>query len=69
MKKFSVEKTSSKGFAIGKSNKKKKITLSPDSYSFSDKESEKQLFSDAVVKVSSDLEDLAKHNAIFSAHL
>lgn len=69
MKKFSVEKTSSKGFAIGKAYKFEKITLSPDSYSFSDKEAEKQLFSDAVVKVSSDLEDLAKHNAIFLAHL
>ena len=48
MKKFSVEKTSSKGFAIGKAYKFEKITLSPDSYSFSDKEAEKQLFSDAV---------------------
>lgn len=69
MKKFSVEKTSSKGFAIGKAYKFEKVSLSPDSYSFSDRQAEEKQFSDAVVKVSSDLEKLAKNNEIFSAHL
>ena len=69
MKKFSVEKTSSKGFAIGKAYKFEKVSLSPDSYSFSDRQAEEKLFSDAVAKVSSDLEELAKNNEIFSAHL
>ena len=69
MKKFSVEKTSSKGFAIGKAYKFDKVSLSPDSYSFSDRQAEEKLFSDAVAKVSSDLEELAKNNEIFSAHL
>ena len=59
MKKFSVEKTSSKGFAIGKAYKFDKVSLSPDSYSFSDRQAEEKLFSDAVAKVSSDLEELA----------
>ena len=69
MKKFSVEKTSSKGFAIGKAYKFEKISLSPDSYSFSDRQAEENLFSGAVAKVSSELEELAKNNEIFSAHL
>lgn len=69
MKKFSVEKTSSKGFAIGKAYKFDKVSLSPDSYSFSDRQAEEKQFSDAVAKVSSDLEELAKNNEIFSAHL
>lgn len=69
MKKFSVEKTSSKGFAIGKAYKFEKVSLSPDSYLFSDRQAEEKLFSDAVAKVSSDLEELAKNNEIFSAHL
>jgi len=69
MKKFSVEKTSSKGFAIGKAYKFEKVSLSPDSYSFSDRQAEEKQFSDAVAKVSSDLEELAKNNEIFSAHL
>ena len=69
MKKFSVEKTSSKGFAIGKAYKFEKVSLSPDSYSFSDRQAEEKLFSDAVAKVSSDLEELARNNEIFSAHL
>ena len=55
MKKFSVEKTSSKGFAIGKAYKFEKISLSPDSYSFSDRQAEENLFSGAVAKVSSEL--------------
>jgi len=57
------------GFAIGKAYKFDKVSLSPDSYSFSDRQAEEKLFSDAVAKVSSDLEELAKNNEIFSAHL
>lgn len=69
MKKISVEKTSSKGYAIGKVYKYEKVSLEPDNYVYSDKEKEINYFKDAVSKVTDDLSVLAKDNEIFSAHL
>lgn len=69
MKKLSVEKTSSKGIAVGKAYKYEKVSLKPDNYTYKDKDEEINQYNIAVEKVSQDLEKLASENEIFAGHL
>lgn len=69
MKKLSVEKTSSKGIAVGKAYKYEKVSLEPDNYTYKDKDEEINQYNIAVEKVSQDLEKLASENEIFAGHL
>ena len=69
MKQLSVEKTSSKGIAVGKAYKYEKISLQPDNYTYKDKDEEINQYNKAVEKVSQDLEKLASENEIFAGHL
>lgn len=71
MKEILVSRTASKGIAIGKAFRVKKVSLKPDTYTVADEEliAEKQRYDDAVLKASEQLAALAENNDIFSAHL
>ncbi|MGP1488684.1 MAG: phosphoenolpyruvate--protein phosphotransferase [Peptoanaerobacter stomatis] len=69
MKKLSVDKTSSKGIAIGKAYKYEKISFVPDMYVYNDKDEEIKIYKNATELVSDELTKLAQTNDIFAGHL
>jgi phosphoenolpyruvate-protein phosphotransferase len=69
MKKLSVDKTSSKGIAIGKAYKYEKISFVPDMYVYNDKDEEIKIYKNATEQVSDELTKLAQTNDIFAGHL
>lgn len=69
MKKISVDRSASKGIAIGKAYKYEKKILLPSDRESLGVEKEQTLFQEAVEKVLSDLEDLAISNEIFQGHM
>lgn len=69
MKKLSVDKTSSKGIAIGKAYKYEKISFVPDMYVYNDKDEEIKIYKNATEHVSDELTKLAQTNDIFAGHL
>ncbi|WP_455089202.1 phosphoenolpyruvate--protein phosphotransferase [Peptoanaerobacter stomatis] len=69
MKKLSVDKTSSKGIAIGKAYKYEKISFVPDMYIYNDKDEEIKIYKNATEQVSDELTKLAQTNDIFAGHL
>lgn len=69
MIKLSVEKTSSKGIAIGKAYKFENIYLEPDTYSYTNIDDEINAYNNAVAKVSDTLSKLAENSEIFAGHL
>ncbi|MGP1410223.1 MAG: phosphoenolpyruvate--protein phosphotransferase [Peptoanaerobacter stomatis] len=69
MKKLSVDKTSSKGIAIGKAYKYEKISFVPDMYVYNDKDEEIKIYKNATEQVSDELTKLAQTNDIFTGHL
>lgn len=69
MKKLSVEKTASKGIALGKIYKYEKVKLEAENYKLENIDSEKELFIKAVELVTKDLEKLTKESEVFEAHI
>lgn len=68
MIKLTVNKTSSKGIAIGKAYKYEKRIFIPDAYKLSSKDEEKAKFDSSVEKVAQDLSKLAEKNDVFEGH-